>query len=138
MEQIRVNDGSKSYQIVNAQGDELCVFTFNPSDVNILERYQKVVDSLEAAIKEIGRDGDAPEVLAKAQGIIREKMDELFGRDTSSLWEVCGPLSPLDNGQLYAENILEAIGPVIEAETKQRVDKARERMAQYTAAYDKK
>ena len=41
---IVVDDGSKVYDIVNKRGKKLGEFEFRPSDTNIVERYEEVVD----------------------------------------------------------------------------------------------
>lgn len=134
MERIKINDGYKSYEIVNQDDKVLGVFRFNPADSNIVEKYNDVVESLQTAIAP-AEQGDE-ETISRASSLIREKMDDLFGEDTSkTFFSITGPLSPLSNGQFFAENILEAIGAIIEKEMEARVKKVRERMNKYTDKY---
>lgn len=136
MKQILVNDGSKSYEIVNQDGEVLGVFRFNPSDSNIIEKYNGVVESLEAAFQKV--DTGDEEFVMEASREIKEKFDDLFGQNTSkTFFSITGPLTPLSNGQLFAENVVEAIGFIIEKEMKVRVKKVQERMNKYTEKYKK-
>ena len=41
---IVVDDGSKTYSIKNKQGEYLGEFRFRPTDTNIVSRYKEVVD----------------------------------------------------------------------------------------------
>lgn len=136
MQRIQIDDGSKSYEIVNQNDKVLGVFTFNPSDTNIVEKYNGIVDELKDALKEV--DTGNEEAIKAASSAIREKMDELFGDEMSkSFFTITGPLTPLKNGQLFVENVLEAIGGIIETEMKVRVKKVRDRMNTYTDKYNK-
>lgn len=136
MERIQINDGSKSYEIVNQNDKVLGVFTFNPSDMNIIDKYNDVVESLKTATEKMSTGKE--EGLTEASSLIREKMDILFGEDTSkTFFSITGPLTPLSNGQLFVENVLEAIGAIVEKEMNVRVKKVRERMDKYTEKYNK-
>lgn len=136
MERMRINDGSKSYEIVNQNDVVLGVFTFNPSDMNIIEKYNDVIDSLKTATEKM--NAGTEEELIAASNLLREKMDLLFGEDTSrTFFSVTGPLTPLSNGQLFVENVLEAIGEIVEKEMNVRIKKVRGRMDKYTAKYNK-
>lgn len=136
MERIKINDGSKSYEIVNQNNKKLGVFTFNPSDTNIIEKYNSVVESLETTTDKM-KTGEKEDMIAAAD-VLREKMDGLFGEDTSkTFFSITGPLTPLENGQLFVENVLEAIGAIVEKEMKIRVKKLRVRMDKYTEKYNK-
>lgn len=136
MERIQINDGSKSYEIVNQNDKVLGVFAFNPSDMNIIDKYNDVVESLKTATEKMSTGKE--EELTEASSLIREKMDILFGDDTSrTFFSITGPLTPLSNGQLFVENVLEAIGAIVEKEMNVRVKKVRERMDKYTAKYNK-
>lgn len=137
MEQIRINDGSKSYQLVNQDGKEIGIFTFNPADVGIVERYNSVIESLSEVFKGLGAGEDPEAALAKASAEVKAKMDELFGYDTSAFWAACAPLTPLDDGRLYIESVLEGVSGVIEAATSQRMKKVQKHIDKYTKDYRK-
>lgn len=136
MQRIQIDDGSKSYEIVNQNDKVLGVFTFNPSDTNIVEKYNGVVEELKLALEKV--DSGNEEAIKTASAAIRDKMDELFGDGMSkSFFTITGPLTPLKNGQLFVENVIEAIGGIIEKEMKVRVKKVRDRMNTYTDKYNK-
>lgn len=166
MEQIRVNDGSKIYQIVNQNNEELGVFRFNPTDMGMLEKYNDVVERISKVLQGLGGgetevpalpapegEGKAPvdegedpaaavSLLSRqtkeAMDEIKAAVDELFGYDTSSFWAVCSPLTPLANGQFFIENVMDAVAQVIEKEMGQRAKKVQSKMRAYTAKYRRK
>lgn len=134
MERIRINDGSKSYEIVNQEDKVLGVFTFNPTDTGIIERYNDALDGLEEVMKELGTGDEKAIVIAS--NAIKEKIDFLFGYDASrTFFSITGPLTPLSNGQIFVESVLEGIRQVIEAEMDVRLKKVRQRMDKYTDSY---
>jgi hypothetical protein len=139
MEQIRIDDGSKSYMIVNQDGKELGVFTFNPVDVRIVEKYNAVIEQLNRVTSELrNSEEDTAMILGRISRELIERMNELFGYDTGAFWSICDPLSPLQSGEFYIESVLNGIGAIIERESGARLKKVQKRMESYTAPYDKK
>lgn len=134
MERIKIDDGSKTYEIVNLDDQVIGTFTFNPSDANIIKRYESVVDAIqEYAAKD---EPMTPELLNEAQELITQKVSELVGVDTSkTFFSICGALSPMANGNLYVLNVIEALGAVIEKETNQRMKKVNAKMNKYLEGY---
>lgn len=134
MERIKIDDGSKTYEIVNQDDVVLGTFTFNPSDANIIKRYDAVVD-------ELGRYAEQDFVMTQdkfveIQNELVSKMDDLVGADTAStFFSICGALSPMANGKLFIQVVLEAIGAVIEKETKKRMKKVDAQVSKYLEGY---
>lgn len=137
-ERIKINDGTKTYEIVNQDDVVLGTFTFNPSDANIVKRYNDVVDQLRRYADEVKDEVFTPEKLIEAQDKIVGMMNELTGADTSqTFFSICGALSPMANGNVYAENVLEGIGAVIEKETKKRIQRMDAQANKYLENYNK-
>lgn len=134
MERIKINDGKKEYEIVNQNDEVLGSFRFNPADTNIVEKYNGIVECLESFSPDPQKK--ATEAFTDAGNLLKEKMNDLFGEDTSkTFFSITGPFTPLSNGQFFVESILEGIGAVIEKEMKVRLKKVRERMNKYTDKY---
>ena len=137
MERIVINDGFKSYEIVNQDGDVIGVFRFNPADSNILKRYQEVQDSLEQYAKKFNDTEATVELFNAAQDEIVNRVSELVGADTSkSFFSICGAFTPMADGRLYVETIMEAIGQVIQTEVNANMKKTEEHMNQYLKDYE--
>lgn len=129
---IIIDDGSKTYEIKNRQGEKLAEFCFRPSDTNIISRYEDVRKFFdEFTVKE---DDDIAEVQEK----VIEQMDYLVNADTkTTFFGIMGPFSPMPDGSLFCEICLNAVCNVIENELDTRLKKARGNVNKYTQKYHK-
>ena len=134
-ERIKINDGTKTYEIVNQDDVVKGTFTFNPSDANIVKRYNDVMEQLRKYADEVKDEEDTSEKFIEAQNKVVELMNELTGADTSPFFSICGALSLMENGNVYAENVLEWIGAVIEKETKKRIKRMDAQANKYLENY---
>ena len=135
---ITINNGLKVYDIADQDGRILGQICFNPSDANILERHSKVVSDLEKIESEISSNDNKSieESYEAANKLVCEKLDYLLGADVSkTIFSIMGPFSPLDNGQFFVENVIDAIGMVISAETGARVKKINSKIQKHTSKY---
>ena len=145
---IQIDDGMRRVPIENMVGQEVGVFYFRPSDIGILERYEKMLPQFDEILKplenvSIGRDGEAAdpadtetvEVLREATKKINDLLDELFdGNFSEAFFGKMHPFSPV-NGRFYCENALEAVGGFISKQFKREVNKINARVSKYTHGY---
>lgn len=140
-EQIKVADGTKTYDLVNHEGKLLGQLTFNPSDTNIVERHGEVMKQLYKMKEDFSktvRKTTISEDLAEIDRIVYEKIDYLLNADVSkTLFSIMGPFSPLANGQFFIENVMDAIGKVIQADNAGKSKKIRQKIEKHTAKYHK-
>lgn len=135
MNKIIVDDGLKTYTIENKRGDYLGEFTFNPSDTNIITRHEEVIEFINNLTLPENEDKES---IKETEKLLKEKIDYLLNADTSqTFFKICGPLTPLVSGETFVENIIAAIGTVIEKEMGVRMKKANERINKYTQKYKK-
>lgn len=136
---IVINTGFKTYDLVNEKGKLLGQISFNPSDVNITQRYKKVVEDLEKIDVEINKGDeteDLIESIRKVDEIIYEKIDYLTNANIAeTLFSIVGPFSPMPTGQYFVEYIMEVIGNIITQETGERVKKMSKRIQKHTKKY---
>lgn len=138
MERIKIDDGSKSYEIVNQDDKVIGTFTFNPSDTNIVQKYDAVVDSLDKYFDEIKGANFTKESFIAAQDAIIDKFSKLVGEDASkTFFSICGPFTPMQNGNLYLQNVIEAVAGIIEKETQKRMKRVQSKMDKYLEGYKK-
>ena len=127
-------------------GTVLSKFSFNPSDANIVERYEEFVDGLGELEKKIddyekqsAKKSDyekAKEMLKKINEFIYEKVDYLLNENASKdIFNVMGPLSPLPSGHYYFTFIIEQIGNKIQNATGSRVKKMEMKIKKHTSKY---
>lgn len=145
--EIVVDDGKKRVPIKNQFGEELGVFYFRPTDLGIIDRYEKAAAKFAAVASEleqtaIAPDGSAsaddPEIFASLDRA-REKLfglvDEIFdGNAAEAFFGKVNPFSPI-NGHFYCEIMIENLGKFINAQFADEIDKTSKRLSKYTAKY---
>ena len=132
--EIIIDDGSKVYNIKNKQGKMLGRFEFRPSDTNIVNRYDEVVDYFNNFTIPEKTD----QALRAAEKEITEKMSYLIGGNAEdAFFSIMGPFSALASGELFVENVLGAISKVIEKEMDVRTKRVQRRINKYVAKYHK-
>lgn len=140
-EQIKIDSGMKTYDLVNLDGKLLGQLTFNPSDTNIVKRHREVMEQLDRLKEDFSRtarESTVSEDLAEIDRIVCEKVDYLLNADVSkTLFSIMGPFSPLASGQFFIENVMDAIGKVIQADNVGKAKKVRQKINKYTAKYHK-
>ena len=121
-------------------GNILCSFSFNPADVDIVERYDKAMADFESKIKDIKNSETESfvEQSKKIKKLAYDMVDEIFNADIASkFFSIMSPLTPMEDGTLFLEDVITKIGKVIEKEVGARVKKADLRISKHTAKYRK-
>lgn len=139
---ITVDDGSRRVPILNMDGEEIGAFRFHPTDIGIIDRYNRMAEQFDAITEpleglNLADDGSAdltaPEVvgaLGEAEKRLYEAVNGLFGSDgaAEAFFGTMHPFSPV-NGEFYATQVLQRVGEFIGAqfatETKAMSKKAR-------------
>lgn len=135
---IIIEDGLKTYEIANKSGKIYGSFSFDPSDMGILKRYNEVVKVFEGMDFNFLEDDITQNIekYVEIENVVNEKIDYLFNSDVSStIFSITSPLTIIPSGKLFLKSALEAIGQVIENETGERVKKMNNRVNKYTAKY---
>ncbi len=141
---IVVDDGSIRESIRNRHGDEIGVFYFRPTDIGIIDRYNKVAaefDKITAPLENvnINPDGTADENNAAEMAAMKEAEENLYkacdylfdGNMSEAFFGKMHPFSPV-GGRFYCENVLEAVGKYISAQFDSEVKKINNRVNRYT------
>ena len=141
---ITVDDGYKRIPINNTNGDEIGVFYFNPTDIGIVQRYNKLAKSFDAITEPLealdGADNadseeftaQQMEALEEAEKRLYEAVNELFGGDfAGAFFGKVNPFSPV-NGSFYCEEALRAVGAFISQQFDAETSKFAERVSKYT------
>ena len=126
---ITVDDGSRRVPILNMDGEEIGAFRFHPTDIGIIERYNRMAEQFDAITEPL--DGlDVPEdgemaltdpklvnALGEAQGRLYDAVNRLFASDDAAeaFFGKMHPFSPV-NGEFYATQVLEKVGAFIGAQ----------------------
>lgn len=146
MENIKIDDGRKSFTI---NGDPEKIISFNPTDTNLLVRYEQVKKTIEKAIKDMPEETDMKEeiseenlkktsaILKKTDKLIKEQLNYLFDTDVSKV--VFGNMNALSmaNGEFLAVRFISAIEPIMKKEVLSAAKASEKRIAKHTAKYKK-
>lgn len=138
-------DVYEEIKIKDYTGKLLSQFSFNPSDANIFDRYNKFVagfedlrDEIQAYEKEAekGNYDKNFEKLDIINNKIYERLDYLLNAEVSkNIFSVMGPLSPLPSGDYYFTFILEQIMKKIQNATGARIYQMDMKIRKHTAKY---
>ncbi len=137
---INVSTGLKTYDIADMSGNILGSFSFNPADVDIVERYDKAMAEFESKIINIQslEAESVSEKYKKMKELAYDMVDGIFNADVSSkFFSIMSPFTLMEDGKSFLEVTISAIGKVIENEVGVRVKKADLRISKHTAKYRK-
>ncbi len=134
--QLKIDAGAVTVPIIDEKdGEVIGRFKFNPNDLDIIKRYEKVVESLNAI--SVPENAGTEEIFVVTDEIKRQ-VDYLLNYNVSSeLFAKCNPLTLTSDGNFYVENVLEGIAGIIEQATNQRIEKKKAKIRKATAKYHK-
>lgn len=126
MQNIIIDDGSRRVPIQNKFGDEIGAFTFRPTDMGIIQRYNAMVskfDEIMEPLTAVDGDGeidlDDPKyaaALTEATERMYAAVDALLDSEGAGLafFGKMNPFSPV-GGAFYCANVLNSLGAYIGA-----------------------
>ena len=126
---ITVDDGSRRVPILNMDGEEIGAFRFHPTDIGIIDRYNRMAEQFDAITEPLdgldlseGGEMDVTDpkltaALGEAQGRLYEAVNRLFASDgaAEAFFGAMHPFSPV-NGEFYATQVLQKVGAFIGAQ----------------------
>lgn len=144
---ITVDDGSIEVPIRNLQNEIIGSFVFRPTDIGIIERYNKVVGDFDKITEplesvNINPDGTVDEKDAAEMAAMKEAEQRLYdacnylfgGNFAEAFFGAMHPFSPI-KGHFYCENALNVVGKYISAQFDREVKQVNSRVERYTHGY---
>lgn len=144
---IVVDDGSVRESIRNKHGEEIGVFYFRPTDVGMIDRYNKTVadfDEITAPLENVNikPDGTVDEKNEAEMAAMAEAVKRLYdacnyifdGNFSDAFFGKMHPFSPV-NGRFYCEHAIDAVGKYISRQFDREVTKVNNRVNRYTHGY---
>ena len=128
-----VLDTREWIEIKDTRGNVTGGFYRNPSDLDVANRCEKVVEGFEKLHVD---ENAGDEELYKVSDEIKKQFEYLLNTDVSALFQI-NPLSPRPDGTLYAEYLLDVITTFIETEMDVRIKRTSARIKKYTGKYKK-
>lgn len=132
--ELTVDTGVRTYIIKNTQGRQIGELVFNPTDTDIISRYETVIGRI-GEIETLIRDNPGAQGVMLVSDKIKQEIDYIINGDsTAAFFNEQSPLTTI-NGKFYFENVLETIAKVITREFNIEVNKTKKRMQRYTGSY---
>lgn len=132
---ISINDGLKTYDIVNQNGEFVGQFRINPSDAGMVERYKHGIQRLEESLKKYSDIEDTMNSFIEMQDIVVKELEYIVGNDSVNVFfKVMGAFSP-QGDQLYYEKVLDIIIGIIDEENKKIKQAMEKRIEKYAKKY---
>ena len=99
------------------------------------EQFEKMRDELEKVEKDKLSEDEAVALKNKYATELKERFDELFKADTSGLFDVASPFTPLENGETWALVILKSVQKIVEKATGKSFEAMQSKASKYTEKY---
>lgn len=138
MGKIVVDRGLEQYTIEDKNGTVLGKFEMNPADLELVKRYEHVAEAVSHIADNVDESKDIVDIVKEMEEKLNNQIDYLFNSNVSqSFFSITSPFTVLANGEFFVENVLNAIGKLIEAETGKRFEKVQTKIGKYTSKYHK-
>lgn len=132
---LKTNTGSVLVPILDENDKKIGEMRFIPTDVDILERYSSVIEFFNNV--KFSKNPTDKELIEFSENI-KNQFDYLFNYPVANeIFSVCNPLTVIENGDFFFENIMEGIAGLIESILNQRVEKKMKKIRKATAKYKK-
>ena len=142
---IVVSDGKRSIPIRNQLGEQIGVFRYNPTDINMINRYNEIAGKFEEVTKPLeragitkdgeGEDDVSIEIVNEVEENLIELMDYMLdGNSREAFFSVTHALTPV-GGEFYFEKVFDAIGSFLEAKFESEFKAMGSRIEKHTHGY---
>ena len=141
MANIRIDDGTREYTIENNYGETIATIHLRPADTSLLDRYNDFkngFDEIVAPLKEIeitsageAAEDEGLEKLREAEKRLIEGLEKVTdSKDLKNIFKTRAPFSSI-KGHFFCENVMQAIGDIINTAVAEEVEASNERMKKY-------
>ena len=140
-----VDDGYIRIPVYNQIHEQIGLFKFNPTDVNIVNRYNEVAQKFadvvaplqNTSITENGEaaDEESVEALNLAEAKMIELFDYMLGTDSREAFFTHVHVFTPVNGNFYCENVFKSVGAFIEKKHNAEIKKIDARITKHTVGY---
>lgn len=131
--QVTIDLGFKSYDILDPDGNLVGTIRFNPADLAMAGRFERIARELTGMAENPPQNAEA---LLELDRQIKAKMDELFGSPVSRvLFGGASSLGMCDDGAMVLEHVLDALVPIVEQAQREAAEKGEKRLRSHTKKY---
>lgn len=133
--ELRIDTGFITVPIKDAvDGEVMGEFKFNPSDLGYLKRYDTFAEEMGKITIPDESDMDA---VFEATEQVKKYLGYFLNCNVDSIFTINEPFSPVSDGDLYVEKVIDGIVTLVEQVTEQRIEKKRTKIKKATAKYAK-
>jgi len=140
-----VSDGYIRIPVYNQLKEQIGLFKFSPTDVNIVNRYNEVANKFDEVIQplndaSITAEGEAADdesvaILNEAEDRMIELFDYLLGTDSrEAFFSRVHAFTPID-GNFYCENVFKSLGAFLEKKYDKELNKLDARIEKHVHGY---
>lgn len=131
------NTGLIKFTFTDENGDVFSSFRMNPTDVNLLTRFEEISEYFKNRKEEVPENASGAELKA-LNDEIEEKINYLLGYDASKdIFGVLTATTVNPDGEIFAWMVLDFITEKLAPEIEKRTKKMQENISKYTAKYQK-
>lgn len=144
MREVKINSKKMSIRVLDEEDKEIGIISFYPNDFEFPVRAEQGQEELMQLIKEVQEQAEQQdqrefframhELDAKAKQIL----NDIFNEDISKLFGNTNMFTPISDGKLLVENILDGIIPVITEEVNRCAEQSKSRTNKYLEGYEGK
>lgn len=127
-----VSNALIKHEIFDEDGDLICKFAFNPTDVRLLGQYQTIMDEIKALPDQFGNKTPTLEEYVAFNNAIEEKINRLFG---TNLFTVFSATTIDEDGVMFWEKIADIIKQDFAPVIGKRAEKMNQHIEKYTGNY---
>ncbi len=145
--ELVVDDGYKAYPIKNLVGMQIGTLYFNPTDFNIVGRFNEHIGELQAVLEGLdgasinpdgsGGDEDAQAILEGATAKLEPIFNEILGGNFFDAFFAKTSPFAITQGNFYVENAVEVLANLITNTFGEETKKIDKRVKKYTEQYEK-
>ena len=133
--ELRIDQGVRRYEVKDQDGTLIGEVRFNPADLGMAARAEEAKNTLSALVESIPPDAGV-EILSEIDQKVKAQFDYIFGSPVSAVFfSGVSSLAVCADGSLVMENVMEAIGPIIEEAQRAALEASSKRVTKHTRAY---
>lgn len=135
MERIIINSGLKSYEIADEEGNVKGVISFNPTDLSIYTKAEKLVKYIDTALYRIAKitaeNANNSDILTEIDEHIKNSINDIFGNNASDIVFGNQHSLSLSGGESLALKFILQFMPIMQKNYEQEMRNSKERIAKY-------
>lgn len=134
---IQINDGRKTYDIQNQDGEIVGRVCFDPTNINVITKTDEFLENIKRILNEVSNisKSDGIGAISEKEMLLRETINDFFDSDVVTPFSnIRGLLSPAGPGKFFAETVLESLFNIVNEEY-EKSKRDNEYMNEYLAEY---